>query len=64
MATHGKVKELTGEMMKNLCTLTKPRIDVIALFIISLIQVTNVNLARIALAMDTKNKTGSIYNWF
>ncbi|MBK9741992.1 MAG: hypothetical protein IPO94_03140 [Saprospiraceae bacterium] len=54
MATQGKVKELTGELMKNLSTLTKPRIDLIGLFILAIVQVTSVNLAKIALAMDTK----------
>lgn len=61
MATCGKVKELTGEMMKNLSTLTKPRIDLIGLFILAIVKVTSVNLAKIALAMDTKSKTGSNY---
>ncbi|MBK8827905.1 MAG: hypothetical protein IPO26_14665 [Saprospiraceae bacterium] len=60
MATQGKVKELTGELMKNLSTLTKPRIDLIGLFILAIVQVT-VNLAKIALAMDTKSKTRSNY---
>ncbi|MBK9744783.1 MAG: hypothetical protein IPO94_18400 [Saprospiraceae bacterium] len=40
MATQGKVKELTGELMKNLSTLTKPRIDLIGLFILAIVQVT------------------------
>jgi len=61
MATHGKVKELSGELMKNLTTLTKPRIDLIGLFILAIVKVTSVNLAKIALAMDTKSKTGSNY---
>ncbi|MBK6498366.1 MAG: hypothetical protein IPG00_09440 [Saprospiraceae bacterium] len=39
MATQGKVKELTGELMKNLSTLTKPRIDLIGLFILAIVQV-------------------------
>ena len=49
MATQGKVKELTGELMKNLSTLTKPRIDLIGLFILAIVQVTSVNLAKISL---------------
>jgi transposase len=61
MATHGKVKELAGELMENLNTLTKPRTDLIGLFIVALVKVTSVNLAKIALAMDTKIKTGSNY---
>ncbi|HMP30685.1 MAG TPA: IS4 family transposase [Saprospiraceae bacterium] len=61
MATRGKVKQLTGEMIKDLDTLTKPRIDLIALFILSIVKVTTVNLAKIALAMETKSKTGSNY---
>ncbi len=61
MATQGKVKELTGELMKNLSTLTKPRIDLIGLFILAIVQVTSVNLAKISLAMDTKSKTRSNY---
>lgn len=61
MATYGKVKELSGELMKNLNTLTKPRIDLIGLFILAIVKVTSVNLAKIALAMDTRSKTGSNY---
>lgn len=61
MATHGKVKELAGELMQNLSTLTKPRTDLIGLFIVALVKVTSVNLAKIALAMDTQSKTGSNY---
>jgi hypothetical protein len=61
MATHGKVKELTGELMENLSTLTKPRTDLKGLFILALVKVTSVNLAKIALAMDTQMKTGSNY---
>jgi hypothetical protein len=61
MATHGKVKELTGELMQNLSNLTKPRIDLIALFILAIVKVTSVNLVKIALAKDTKCKTGSNY---
>src|SRR5690606_12899562 len=61
MATHGKVKELAGELMENLRTLTKPRTDLIGLFVVALVKVTSVNLAKIALAMDTESKTGSNY---
>ncbi|MBK9742429.1 MAG: hypothetical protein IPO94_05440 [Saprospiraceae bacterium] len=49
-----KLKNLPRELMKNLSTLTKPRIDLIGLFILAIVQVTSVNLAKIALAMDTK----------
>ncbi|MBK6499086.1 MAG: transposase [Saprospiraceae bacterium] len=60
MATQGKVKELTGELMKNLSTLTKPRIDLIGLFILAIVQVTSKPRQDI-LAMDTKSKTRSNY---
>lgn len=61
MATHVKVKELAGELMENLRSLTKPRTDLIGLFIVALVKVTSVNLAKIALPMDTHSKTGSNY---
>jgi hypothetical protein len=61
MATRSKVKQLACELIKNLPTLTKPRIDLIALFILSIVKVSTVNLSKIAIAMDTACKTQSNY---
>ena len=61
MATRGKVKQLTGELINNHLKLTKPRLELVSLFIISLIQVQTVNMAKIALAMNTSCKVGSNY---
>lgn len=61
MATRSKVKQLACELIKNLPTLTKPRIDLIALFILSIVKVSTVNLAKIAIAMDTACKAQSNY---
>ena len=61
MATRGKVKQLTGELINNHLKLTKPRLELVSLFIISLIQVQTVNMAKIALAMNTSCKVGINY---
>lgn len=61
MATQGKVKELAGELRKNLPKLSKPRVDLITLFIIAVSKVGSINLSKIALAMDNKCLKDSNY---
>jgi hypothetical protein len=60
MAT-GKVTNLAWELYENLPTLTKPRTDFIALFILSILKVGTVNLVKVAIGMTTDADTHSNY---
>lgn len=61
MVTRGEVKELSRDLMRNLNNLSKPRIDLIALFIFSIVKSSTINLSKIAICMDNEVKTGSNY---
>jgi hypothetical protein len=52
MAT-GKNTSFAWELQQNLATLIKPRTDLIALFILSILKVGTVNLVKIAIGMGT-----------
>lgn len=60
MAT-GKFKDFAWELFENLPTLTKPRTDLIALFIISILKVGTVNLVKISAGMGTTAQAQSNY---
>jgi hypothetical protein len=61
MAYTEKVKELSRELKMNLNILTKPRLDLIALAILSLVKMCSISLVQISLGMDTKSKHLSNY---
>lgn len=60
MAT-GKNTSFAWELQQNLTTLTKPRTDLIALFILSILKVGTVNLVKIAIGMGTDVQYDSNY---
>lgn len=60
MAT-GKINNFAWELHKNLQTLTKPRADLIALFILSILKVGTVNLVKISVAMGSNAQSKSNY---
>lgn len=60
MAT-GKFKDFAWELFENLPTLTKPRTDLIALFILSILKVGTVNLVKISAGMGTTAQAQSNY---
>jgi hypothetical protein len=60
MAT-GKFTNLAWELYENLPTLTKPRTDFIALFILSILKVGTVNLVKVAIGMSTDADANSNY---
>jgi len=60
MAT-GKYTNIAWELFENLPTLTKPRTDFIALFIISILKVGTVNLVKIAIGMGSNADAKSNY---
>lgn len=57
----GKFTNLAWELYQNLPTLTKPRTDLIALFILSILKVGTVNLVKISVAMGSKAQSKSNY---
>ena len=61
MATRKQVTELARELIENLPSFKKPRTDLIALAILSVILVQTSNLSRIAVAMSTKCQRKSNY---
>ena len=60
MAT-GKFNNFAWELLENLPTLTKPRTDFIAVFILSILKVGTVNLAKISIGMGTNAQIKSNY---
>lgn len=57
----GKFTNLAWELYQNLPTLTKPRTDLIALFILSILKVGTVNLVKISVVMGSKAQAKSNY---
>jgi hypothetical protein len=57
----GKSNNFAWELYQNLPTLTKPRTDLIALFIFSILKVGTVNLVKISVAMGSKAQAKSNY---
>lgn len=57
----GKSNNFAWELYQNLPTLTKPRTDLIALFILSILKVGTVNLVKISVAMGSKAQAKSNY---
>lgn len=60
MAT-GKYTNIAWELFENLPTLTKPRTDFIALFIVSILKVGTVNLSKISIGMGGQANVQSNY---
>ena len=56
-----KSNNFAWELYQNLPTLTKPRTDLIALFIFSILKVGTVNLVKISVAMGSKAQAKSNY---
>lgn len=61
MATQKQVTTLAGELIKNLPTFSKPRTDLIALAVLSIVQVCSISLVQIATGMCTRCQFGSNY---
>lgn len=61
MATQKQVTTLAGELIKNLPTFSKPRTDLIALAVLSIVQVCSISLVQIANGMSTHCKYLSNY---
>lgn len=57
----GKSNNFAWGLYQNLPTLTKPRTDLIALFILSILKVGTVNLVKISVAMGSKAQSKSNY---
>jgi hypothetical protein len=57
----GKYNNIAWDLINNLPTLSKPRTDLIALFIMSILKAGTINLVKIALCMDSQAKASSSY---